>query len=281
MRSLLFIATITLSLTAVPHFAHAAIPFFGPIIPAGYLGQPTSVCAGGWGLVMVVVNNLISFLLTITIVFVTPLMGAYAGFLFVVNPVSAEGKEHAKKILLNTIVGIILALASWLIVDAVMAVLYNSGAQSGGTTLGTWSSLVTTSGGDICIKLAAGLAPGAPPAAVPPVTVTPGAADEQSIRQIFANAGVRINHQPCDPSTADGAAGKNCTNVANMQQATIQQIVNIAAALGCSWRDPASCPVEITGGTEPGHAPPSAANNNHAHGNGYKVDLHSVDPLNN
>ena len=155
----------------LPAAAYAGgIPFFGPIIPPqSVTGVPGSdTCAAGWGMLMIVVNNLISFLLTIAIVFVAPLMIAWSGFLFVVNPVDASGKEQAKKILTNTVVGIVIALAGWLIVDAVMAVLYNPKAQSGVTKLDVWSSLITS--GDLsktlCIPLKSSLAPAGPPVTV-------------------------------------------------------------------------------------------------------------------
>lgn len=102
-----------------------------------------------------VINNIISLLITIAIVFVAPLMIAYAGFLFVVNPVNAGGKEKAKGVLLNTVVGIVIALAGWMIVDAVMVVLYNPGTEIEGGRLGAWSQLITS--GDLnrttCIPL--------------------------------------------------------------------------------------------------------------------------------
>lgn len=126
---------------ALPLAAHAAVPFFGPIIPSG-----NNLCPAGWGMLMIVINNIISLLLTLAIVFVAPIMIAYSGFLFVVNPVNPGGKEKAKGILLNTVVGIVIALAGWFIVDAVMAVLYNPGTPVAGGTLGVWSSLVTSSG---------------------------------------------------------------------------------------------------------------------------------------
>ncbi len=129
----------TTGLFALPFAAHASIPFFGPIIPSPPTGD--NVCPAGWGMVMIVVNNIIELAITLAIVFVAPLMIAYSGFLFVVNPVNPGGRGKAKDILLNTIVGIIIALAGWLIVDAVMAVLYNPNAAGG-----TWSSIVTSSG---------------------------------------------------------------------------------------------------------------------------------------
>lgn len=131
---------------ALPHLAHAAIPFFGPIIPPE---NPT--CPLGWGAVISVINNIISLLLTLAIVFVAPLMIAYSGFLFVVNPVNAGGKEQAKKILTNTIVGIVIALAGWMIVDAIMVALYNPDTPIPGGRLGAWSDLIT-SDGVACLK---------------------------------------------------------------------------------------------------------------------------------
>jgi hypothetical protein len=134
----LFLAVVTL---ALPIAAHAAqFPFLGPIIPDG-----AQRCPGGWGLLIQIINNIIAISITIAVVFVAPLMIAYAGFLFVVNPFNAEGMSKAKEILKNTIIGIVIALCSWAIVDAVMAVLYNGKFGS------SWSAIVTWNG-DICIK---------------------------------------------------------------------------------------------------------------------------------
>ncbi|OYV26046.1 MAG: hypothetical protein B7W98_03405, partial [Parcubacteria group bacterium 20-58-5] len=77
----------------LPFVAHAGIPFFGPIIP-----DLNNRCAAGWGMLITVINNIISLLITLAIVLVAPLMIAWSGFLFVVNPVNASGKEQAKKI---------------------------------------------------------------------------------------------------------------------------------------------------------------------------------------
>ncbi len=117
------------------------IPFFGPIIPQQ--GNYAS-CPAGWGMLIQVFNNVIEFLITLGIVFVAPLSVAYAGFLFVVNPVNSGGIDKAKSVLTNTIVGIVIALAGWMIVDAMMVVLYNG-------SLGSWSSLITSGGQNFCL----------------------------------------------------------------------------------------------------------------------------------
>jgi hypothetical protein len=143
-----FALLLVVGLFVLPFAAHATgIPNFGPIIPSG-----DQTCPLGFGALIMVVNNLITFVLTLAIVFVAPIMIAYAGFLYVVNAVNPSGISKAKSILWNTILGIIIALAAWMIVDALMAALYNPSAFEA-----TWSSIVT--GGDICLTQA-GTAPG-------------------------------------------------------------------------------------------------------------------------
>jgi hypothetical protein len=131
---------------ALPVVAHAAIPFFGPIIQKGVsvIGD-SQTCPLGWGAVINVVNNIISFLITIAIVFVAPVMIAYAGFLYVWNPMNPSGIAKAKSMLTNIVVGIVVALAAWMIVDAVMAVLYNPTDIKS-----TWSNLIMSGGIDPC-----------------------------------------------------------------------------------------------------------------------------------
>ncbi len=149
MRSRIFLLVFSLLTVsfAVPFAAHAAIPFFGPIVP-----EEINRCAAGWGALIDVANRIIELLITLGIVFVAPIRIAYAGFLYVVNPVNPSGIARAKKVLWDTVIGIVIMLAAWMIVDAVMAVLYNANAPAGANSgvLGTWSSLITSSG-DSCL----------------------------------------------------------------------------------------------------------------------------------
>lgn len=252
-------------LFALPVAAYAAVPFFGPIVPEAY-----NRCAAGWGLLMLVINNLISFLLTIVIVFIAPLMIAYAGFLFVFNPVNASGKEEAKKILTNTIVGIVIALAGWMIVDAVMAVLYNQGAQTSAGTLGVWTNLITTSDIDkICIPLASSLKQ----AVVEPGIGVTGRVTEgfyqknpalltkdqsgtnwtqaekdklytgTEAMKILESSDIAVN-RGYSPVGQD--CGTQCTSLNGMPKETIDTLVE--AKQNCL-----TCSITVTGGTEGGH----------------------------
>jgi len=145
MRSrVLFIASLLVVVVlAIPSVTHAEIPFFRPIIPTD---DPR--CAANWTMLIVVINNLISLAITIIIVFIAPIMIAYSGFLFVSNPYNVSGLSQAKSILQNTIVGIVVSLAAWMIVGALMAVLYDRGSVGQ-----TWETLITGSG-DLCLEIA-------------------------------------------------------------------------------------------------------------------------------
>lgn len=172
----LFAFLIVAGSLALPIVAQAGgIPFFGPIIPnepitINGIASNQNVCAAGWGMLITVINNIISFLITIAIVFVAPLMIAWAGFLMVFSPTKVGDVSKAKSILLNTVIGIVIALAGWMIVDAIMAVLYNPKAVGS-----TWSSLIGSGGLSPCIDLKGSVAPTvAPPptvVVVPAVTV--------------------------------------------------------------------------------------------------------------
>src|SRR3989344_2357062 len=145
-RTALFALLLVAGSLPFPFAAHAAIPFFGPVIPQE---ANQAVCPASWGLLVVVINNLISLLITIAIVFIAPLMIAYSGYLFVVNPVDPSGIAKAKGILTNTVVGIVVALAGWMIVDAIMVALYNKNAP--GLSGIAWSDLITSGGVAPCL----------------------------------------------------------------------------------------------------------------------------------
>ena len=234
----------------LPIIAHAqGIPFFGPIIPPA-----DNACPAGWNMLIIVINRIISLLLTLAIVFVAPLMIAYSGFLFLVNPVDSSGITKAKGILTNTIVGIVIALAGWMIVAAIMAVLYRSPNDS----WGTWTSLIR-GGGNPCLDQS-GVTP--PSAVTPPPTVgvVPKVTCETSHTsnlQTLAQYGITVSSSGncCDRNNS------RCTSLAGMSSLTLSQIINIKNKCG---------PLTVTGGTEVGHSSEGGAG---SHSSGTKVDV--------
>jgi hypothetical protein len=103
------------------------------------------------GLLMTVINNIISILLTLAIVFVAPLIIAYAGFLMVINQGDSGKITEARNMLTNLVVGIVLALAGWMIVNTLMVIFYDKSVNGGKD----WWAIV--SGTDVCITQAGAL----------------------------------------------------------------------------------------------------------------------------
>ncbi len=112
-----------------------------------------------------VVNRIIELGLTLAIVFVAPIMIAYSGFLYVLNVENPGNIDKAKNILKRTVIGIVIALSAWMVVDAIMAALYDS-SNAGGA----WWTLVSSQGADTCLPQ-----PGALPGAGLNQAVTPAA----------------------------------------------------------------------------------------------------------
>lgn len=246
-----FFTLLVVSPLLLPLAAHAGIPFFGPIIP------PTNpTCPLSWGSVIVVINNIIEFLLTIAIVFVAPIMIAYAGFLFVVNPMNPSGKEKAKGILLNTIVGIAIALAGWLIINAVLVALTGGGVSR-------WTALIGSKGAPPCLDQSGSIS-GAPTTPPPDIAVTPPKpaltpqctiSNANNVKTLAAaGIGVSSSGNCCDKNN------RNCTSLDGMKDSTLSQVKNIQKVCGN---------VMVTGGTETGHSTIAGV----SHSSGAKIDL--------
>jgi hypothetical protein len=151
-RVLLLATLLVAGSFALPLAAHAGIPFLGPIIPEAY-----NRCPASWGMLIDVINNIISLLLTLAIIFVAPLMIAWAGFLLVVSQGDSGKRTQARKILTNTIVGIVVALAGYMIVAAIMVALYNPDTPHAGGKLGLWTDIIGSRGVHPCIDLSGSL----------------------------------------------------------------------------------------------------------------------------
>ena len=198
-----YLLVLAAGLFVLPAFAHAGgIPFFGPIIPDAWNNCPLSFAA-----IIDVLNNIISFILTLAIVFVAPLTIGYAGFTLVVSQGAPAAKTKARSMILNTVVGIAIALAAWMIVDAVMAVFYDSSAVGA-----TWQSLIVNSGGlDVCLKQSGSLT------ALDQATSTPGTVTGLSPAGSYTGSGSCVIPPtgPCAPSnlTAFGGAASQAAQI--------------------------------------------------------------------
>ncbi|MDB5264723.1 MAG: hypothetical protein JWN64_294 [Parcubacteria group bacterium] len=110
------------------------------------------VCADGaplgMGSVLKLLQNLINFFMGIIGVIAT-LMLVWAGALYMTSGANPESRGKANKILMNTMVGLLVFLSAWLVVDFVMKKLY-VGEDGTSAEFGPWNSILT--GGDACVK---------------------------------------------------------------------------------------------------------------------------------
>jgi hypothetical protein len=76
-----------------------------------------------WNDLMTLINNVISFVLFFMAVPIAAIMFAYAGILMVSSGGSTESRSKAKSIFSNVAIGLIIAIAAWLIVNTILTIL--------------------------------------------------------------------------------------------------------------------------------------------------------------
>jgi len=90
----------------------------------------TSKC--DWNALLTLVNNIITFLLYYMAIPIAAIMFFYAGFLLVTAGGEAAGaRTKAKSIFTNAVIGLVLAIACWLIVKLILTILGWNGIGSG------------------------------------------------------------------------------------------------------------------------------------------------------
>jgi len=111
------------------------------IIPALSLAQETSglVPCGtastppcDFNSFMALINKVINFILFYMAVPIAAIMFAYAGFkLVTAGGEAAHARTAAKEIFMNTVIGLIIAVAAWLIISTILSILGYDGAWIG------------------------------------------------------------------------------------------------------------------------------------------------------
>ncbi len=93
------------------------------LIPCGTVANNTP-CDGanGWGFLMTLINNVVNFILFRLLVPIAAIMFVYAGFELLTAGGETSKLTKAKKIFTNVVIGLIIAVAAWLIVHAVLAI---------------------------------------------------------------------------------------------------------------------------------------------------------------
>lgn len=142
LRVLLPVLLLSFALFAPLGASAATTDFFGELFPT------ECKCEGSapeWGCVMIVLQNLINLGISVgVLIFV--LVAAFAGILWMTSPMNPRNREMGRSMLLNAVVGLVIALSSWLLVDFVMKALYNPGAG-----FGPWNSILDGNADKKCL----------------------------------------------------------------------------------------------------------------------------------
>lgn len=211
--------------------------------------------------VIALVDKLIKYLIYVSVPIAACLF-AYAGFLYVTSGGSVSAASQARTIFKDILIGAILALTGFLVVDTVL-----QSVAAGYFTGPSWSTVNCVSNRVISVAVTEPQNPTGPltpaPTPGPSLPSTPGVTvdptqqyTEQEARQALADANIPVNRaNACSVGQASG-----CTSLGGINKDTIEQAINIKDACGCS--------VMITGGTEAGHATGGLS-----HSAGYKIDV--------
>lgn len=122
--------------------------FFGEIYPTACKCDTATIgyeSAPAFGCVMKVIQNIINLGLSIGVALFV-IIASYAGFLFMTSSMNPRNREMGRSVLLNAVVGLIIALSAWLLVDFVMKAVYNPDANFNGSRIGPWNEILVGDG---------------------------------------------------------------------------------------------------------------------------------------
>lgn len=162
--------------------------FLGPIVPS-----EIQTCAANWGGLVLGLNNLIKFVLSFGVL-VAVLTVAYAGFLLVLSPTNPENRGTARGLLINAAIGLVIALAAWLIVNTILI------ALTGGKNIGTFTGFLSSSA-DVCIQTKGNLNPQGPSSGS-----LSGSSGSGTCTNCASLASAGISHKPKGTSCGASAA---------------------------------------------------------------------------
>ncbi len=145
-----------------PNITWAAGTFLGPIVPqigsachcdnqAIQGGSGTANSAPDWGCILQVLQSVINFAVYLGVILCV-VWFAYAGFRLMTSGGSAEARSEGKTRIANAVIGIIVILCSWILIDFVMKTVYNPGTEFQSNVFGPWNNILASNGADLCIQ---------------------------------------------------------------------------------------------------------------------------------
>lgn len=205
-------------------------------------------------------NLLIKWLLGIVFVIFAVMM-TIAGFGLVTSGGNQSALDAAKSKFTNGIIGIIIILAAWIIVDTLLR-----GTLAGGGVIkgwGPWSEVQCMVQTESQPWSRSGRDAVDPTVVTPPSPAAPsGTASHAAAVAALGGGFVISSSGNCSDKT-----NRSCTSLDGMRDLTITRVKELQSAVGTG--------LVVTGGTEVGHAAGT-----YSHANGYKIDLRPNTQLN-
>jgi hypothetical protein len=232
-RSHIIVFVSFMAILVAPHFSYAALTGLNTaIFPAqctctGLAGSgSTYPSAPDFGCVLQVIDNLMSAVVAFSTLIITIFI-ARAGFMFMTSPNSEEAKVKARNSLVNAVIGILIVLAAYLLIDSILKVIYNSDAsfQNGSgqaAELGPWNALLSPSGAQNC--LVQQKPPGITTAVGQLANTTANAGGGSTIPNTGSGA--------CSASAVQSAAASGGVTMSNTEAATIACIAGPESTCG-------------------------------------------------
>lgn len=145
----LFLSLVIAFGVALPQITNAATAnFFGPIISTQCQCPDR---APDWGCVLQTIQNVVNLGISLSVIFGVIVI-AWGGILWMTSSINMRNREQAKTMLTHAVVGLMIALSAWLLVDFVMKVLYNPDAQAGGVQYGPWNTILADGEQNFCLE---------------------------------------------------------------------------------------------------------------------------------
>jgi hypothetical protein len=140
----LFVGVVT------PVYAAANFPILDPnfsIVPS-----QCNACPCNYYAVLQLLQNLMNAGVAMGIIaFIVVIV--YAGASFMLNPTNPESRSRAKSMLLNVVIGMLIVLTAWLVVDFIMKIVYNPSAiVAGSDAFGPWNEILSSNDDKWCIE---------------------------------------------------------------------------------------------------------------------------------
>jgi hypothetical protein len=152
-------------LISAPQAAHAASFSFPTQIFPQVCNCPGS--APAWGCIMQTFQNIIQFVIAFAVVLITIFL-AWAGFTYMTSGGNPGKHELANKRITNAVVGLLIVLCAYLLVDSILKVIYNPANPN----FGPWNSILGGNPGPDCLRT---VNPPALPSTSNPATTAPAA----------------------------------------------------------------------------------------------------------